>query len=159
MQFEAAIKAGKHVFMEKPLATDVPGMRRIMAANEEAKKKKLAVAVGHHLRHEAGHRELVDVFTTALSANSSFLRLYYNDPGVWIRPRQPNQSEIQYQVRNWYYFTWLSGDHIVEQAVHEIDKCNWIATGSRRGSGMGGRQVRVGREVGEIFDHHAVEFA
>ena len=128
-QFEAAVKAGKHVFMEKPVATDAPGVRRVMAANEEAKKKKLAVAVGHHLRHETKHLEVVQRIHDGAIGELQFLRVYFNSNGVWVRPRQPGQTEMQYQVRNWYYFTWLSGDHIVEQHVHDIDVGNWIAQG------------------------------
>ena len=79
--------------------------------------------------------------------------------GVWVRPRRPDQSEMQYQVRNWYYFTWLCGDHVVEQHVHDINVCNWIAQSHPvEAEGMGGRQVRIGKDFGEIFDHHAVEF-
>ncbi len=159
MHFEAAVKAGKHAFLEKPVATDVPGVRRIMAANQEAKRKNLAVAVGHHLRHEVKHREAINRIHEGAIGELKFLRAYFNSTGVWIRPRQPNQSEMQYQVRNWYYFTWLGGDHIVEQHVHDIDVCNWIAQGHPvEAEGMGGRQVRVGKDVGEIYDHHAVEF-
>jgi myo-inositol 2-dehydrogenase / D-chiro-inositol 1-dehydrogenase len=159
MQFEAAVKAGKHVFMEKPVATDAPGVRRILAANEEAKKKKLAVAVGHHLRHETKYREIVGRIHDGAIGELKFLRAYFNSNGVWVRKRRPDQSEMQYQVRNWYYFTWLGGDHIVEQHVHDIDVGNWIARAHPvEAQGMGGRQVRVGRDVGEIFDHHAVEF-
>jgi len=158
-QFEAAVKAGKHVFMEKPLATDSPGVRRIMAANEEAKKKKLAVAVGHHLRHEVKHREVVRRIHDGAIGELKYMRAYFNTGPIWVRPRRPDQSEMQYQVRNWYHFTWLSGDHIVEQHVHDIDVCNWIAKGHPvEAEGMGGRQVCVGRDVGEIYDHHAVEF-
>jgi predicted dehydrogenase len=158
-QFEAAVAAGKHVFMEKPLATDAPGVRRIIAANAEAKKKKLAVAVGHHLRHETKYREIVGRIHDGAIGDLTHLRAFFNDSGVWIRPRQPGQTEMQYQVRNWYYFTWLSGDHIVEQHVHDLDVCNWIAKAHPlEAEGMGGRQVRVGKDVGEIFDHHAVEF-
>ncbi|MCE5267571.1 MAG: Gfo/Idh/MocA family oxidoreductase [Planctomycetaceae bacterium] len=157
--FEAAVKAGKHVFMEKPLATDTPGLRRIQAANAEAKRKNLAVAVGHHLRHEVKHREIVRRIHDGQLGDLTFLRVYFNSGGLWIRPRQPGQTEMQYQVRNWYYFTWLCGDHILEQHVHDLDVGNWIAqTHPIEAQGMGGRQVRVGREVGEIFDHHTVEF-
>jgi predicted dehydrogenase len=158
-QFEAAVKAGKHVFMEKPVATDAPGLRRIMAANAEAKKKKLAVAVGHHLRHEVKHREIIRRIHDGAIGPLTFLRVYFNTGAIWVRPRLPDQSEMQYQVRNWYHFTWLSGDHLVEQHVHDIDVGNWIAQGHPiQAQGMGGRQVCVGKDVGEIYDHHAVEF-
>jgi myo-inositol 2-dehydrogenase / D-chiro-inositol 1-dehydrogenase len=157
--FEAAVKAGKHVFMEKPVATDAVGVRRVMAANEMAKKKGLAVAVGHHLRHEAKHCEVVERIHNGLIGELQFLRVFFNSEGVWIRKRLPGQSEMEYQVRNWYYFTWLSGDHIVEQHVHDIDVGNWMAQGHPvEAEGYGGRQVRVGKDVGEIFDHHSVEF-
>ena len=159
MHFEAAVKAGKHAFMEKPVATDAPGVRRILAANEIAKQKNLAVAVGHHLRHEEKHRELVKRIHDGAIGELMLLRGYFNSTGVWVRPRRPGQTEMQYQVNNWYYFTWLSGDHIVEQHVHDIDVCNWIAKGHPiEANGMGGREVRKGKDVGEIFDHHAIEF-
>jgi myo-inositol 2-dehydrogenase / D-chiro-inositol 1-dehydrogenase len=159
MQFEAAVKAGKHVFMEKPVATDSPGLRRVLAANEDAKKQKLAVAVGHHLRRETTHREIVRRIHDGQIGELKFLRVYYNQGGLWIRRRRHDQTELQYQVRNWYYFTWLGGDHIVEQHVHDLDVGNWIAQGHPvEAQGVGGRQVRVGKDVGEIFDHHAVEF-
>jgi predicted dehydrogenase len=159
MQFEAAIEAGKHVFMEKPVAVDGPGIRRIMAANEKAKEKGLLVAVGHHLRHETKHREVIQRLHDGVIGPIMYLRIYFNSTGVWVRPRQPEQTEMQYQVRNWYYFTWLSGDHIVEQHVHDIDVMNWIKQAHPiSAQGMGGRQFRIGKEYGEIFDHHAVEF-
>jgi myo-inositol 2-dehydrogenase / D-chiro-inositol 1-dehydrogenase len=158
-QFEAAVKAGKHVFMEKPVATDSPGVRRIMAANEEAKRKNLAVAVGHHLRHEVKHQEAIARIHEGAIGELCYTRAYFNSTGVWVRPRQPDQTEMQYQTRNWYYFTWLSGDHIVEQHVHDLDVCNWMANAIPvEANGMGGRQVRTGKDVGEIFDHHFVEF-
>lgn len=159
VQFEAAVNAGRHVFMEKPVATDAPGVRRIMAANEEAKQKKLAVAVGHHLRHEAKYRDIINRIHDGAIGELKFLRVYFNDPDVWVRPRRPDQMEMEYQVRNWYNFTWLSGEQIVEMHVHSIDIGNWIARGRPvEAQGMGGRQVRIGRDVGEIFDHHAVEY-
>lgn len=158
-QFEAAVKAGKHVFMEKPLATDVPGVRRIMAANEEAKKRNITVATGFHLRHQDAYRKIVTRIHDGAIGDLKYLRANLYFSGIWVRSRQTDHSEMQYQLRNWYYFTWLSGDHIVEQAVHDIDVCNWIAQAHPvEAQGVGGRQVRVGKEFGEIFDHHAVEF-
>jgi predicted dehydrogenase len=159
MQFEAAVKAGRHVFMEKPVATDGPGIRKVLAAGEDAKKKGFAVAVGHHLRHEQKHREVVSRIHDGAIGELKYMRAYFNSAGVWVRPRQEGQTEMQYQVRNWYYFTWLSGDHIVEQHVHDLDVCNWIhGEHPVEAQGMGGRQIRKGKDHGEIFDHHAVEF-
>ena len=159
MQFEAAVKAGKNVFMEKPVAVDAPGVRKVLAANEEAKKKGLAVAVGHHLRHEDKHREVVKRIHEGAIGQVKFLRAYFNTGSLWVRPRTPGQTEMEFQVRNWYYYNWLSGDHIVEQHVHDLDACNWIMQGHPvEAQGLGGRQVRKGPNFGEIFDHHAVEF-
>ncbi len=158
-QFEAAVEAGKHVFMEKPVAVDGPGVRKILQANEKAKQKGLIVSVGHHLRHEKKHSELVAKIHEGAIGKLQYMRAYFNSGGVWVRPRKPGQTEIEYQVQNWYYFNWLCGDHIVEQHVHDIDVCNWIANAYPvEASGMGGRQVRKGKEAGEIFDHHSVEF-
>jgi len=158
-QFEAAVEAGKHVFMEKPVATDAPGVRRVFAANKRAKEKRLVVAVGHHLRHEDKHRQLIQRIHDGAIGEVQYLRAYFNSRGVWVKTRKPGQSEMEYQVNNWYYFTWLSGDHIVEQHIHDLDVCNWIMQGHPvEAQGMGGRQVRKGSLYGEIFDHHAVEF-
>lgn len=158
-QFEAAVKAGKNIFMEKPLATDSPGLRRILAANETAKQKKLAVAVGHHLRHEVKHQEVVKRIHDGAIGQLMYTRVYFNMGGIWSRTRKPEQSEMQYQVNNWYHFMWLSGDHIVEQHVHDIDVGNWMKQAHPiRAQGLGGRQVRFQPGIGEIFDHHAVEF-
>ncbi len=160
MQFEAAVKAGKHVFVEKPLAVDAPGVRRVLAVSEQAKQKKRAVAVGHHLRHEIKHKEAIKRVHDGAIGDIKFLRAYFDSSGVWVRPRQPDQTEMQYQVSNWYYFNWLSGDHITEQHVHDLDVMNWFMKDAHpvEANGMGGRQVRVGPDYGEIFDHHSVEF-
>ena len=159
-QFEAAVKAGKHVFMEKPIATDAPGVQRVLKTNETAKQKGLLVAVGHHLRHEEKHCKIIERIHDGAIGDLQYMRAYFNSGGVWVRPRKPNQSEMEYQVQNWYYFTWLSGDHIVEQHVHDLDVCNWMMKDAHpvEANGMGGRQVRIGKDYGEIFDHHAVEF-
>lgn len=157
--FEAAVKAGKHIFMEKPVAVDAPGYRRILAANEEAKKKGLVVAVGHHLRHAVQHRAVMQQIHDGLLGNLQYTRSYFNVSGIWNRPRTPEMTEMEYQVHNWYHFVWLSGDHIVEQHVHGIDACNWMAQGHPvEAVGMGGRQVRAEKGIGEIFDHHAVQY-
>ena len=158
-QFEASVAAGKHVFMEKPVATDAPGYRKVKAANQQAKSKGLAVAVGHHLRHAAGYREIVGRIHNGALGNVTLLRGYFNTSGIWNRPRQDGQTEMQYQVQNWYHFVWLSGDHNVEQHVHDIDICNWVAKGHPvEANGMGGRSVRVSKGIGEIFDNHFVEY-
>jgi myo-inositol 2-dehydrogenase/D-chiro-inositol 1-dehydrogenase len=158
-QFESAVAAGKHVFMEKPLATDAPGIRKIIKANKVAKQKGLAVAVGFHLRHETKHREVVRRIHDGEIGKVHLLRAYFNMGQLWFRPRQAGDTEMRHQVRNWYHFTWVGGDHIVEQHVHDLDVCNWIQNAHPvEAQGMGGRQVRIGPKYGEIFDHHSVEF-
>jgi myo-inositol 2-dehydrogenase / D-chiro-inositol 1-dehydrogenase len=157
--FEAAVGAGKHVFMEKPVAVDAPGVRRVLAAAEEAKRKNLKVGVGFQRRHQPGYVETIQRLQDGAIGDLVSMRCYWNSGGVWVRPRRPEWSEMEYQMRNWYYFTWLCGDHIVEQHVHNIDVINW-AKGAYpiRAQGQGGRQVRNGRDHGEIFDHHFVEY-
>jgi predicted dehydrogenase len=89
----------------------------------------------------------------------NFTRAYWNGAGVWVRPRRPQQTELEYQVRNWYYFNWLCGDHICEQHIHNIDVINWLKNGyPTKAQGQGGRQVRTGKDYGQIFDHHMIEF-
>lgn len=159
IHFEAAVRAGKQIFVEKPIAVDGPGVRRFLAANEQAKQKGLAVAVGHHLRHEVKHKEIIKRIHDGAIGQLKFMRAYFNSNGIWVRPRKPDQTEMQYQVNNWYFFNWLSGDHIVEQHVHDLDVMNWIKNDHPvQANGMGGRQHRIGPEFGEIFDHHSVEF-
>ena len=159
LHYEEAVKRGVHVFMEKPVATDVPGVRKIIELNKTAKAKNLKVVVGHHLRFQKSVIDSVDLLKSGLIGELVAMRSYFNTAGVWVRPRQPGETEMEYQVRNWYYFTWLSGDHIVEQHVHNLDFMNWVKGGHPvRAQGMGGREVRVGPQHGQIFDHHFVEF-
>lgn len=159
IHFEEAVRQGKHVFMEKPVATDAPGIRRLLAAAEEAKRKKLKVGVGLQRRHQAAYQETVKRIQDGAVGDIMLLRAYWDGGSRDGVERLPGETEMHYQIRNWYYFTWLSGDHIVEQHVHNLDVVNWIKGAHPvRGQGMGGRQVRNAKRHGQIFDHHFVEF-
>ncbi|HEX5471355.1 MAG TPA: Gfo/Idh/MocA family oxidoreductase [Lacipirellulaceae bacterium] len=158
--FEYAVRAGKHVFMEKPVATDPTGIRRILVAAEEAKKKNLKVGVGLQRRHQPSYHEAIQKIRDGAIGDLVALRCYWNGghPAKQPYPRT-GLTELEYQVRNWYFFSWLSGDHICEQHVHNLDVCNWIKDDHpAQAEGLGGRQVRTGKEYGNIYDHHAVEF-
>jgi predicted dehydrogenase len=159
MHFAAAVEAGKHVFMEKPVATDAPGIRAVLAAAARAKESRLNVVVGLQRRYQTVYREWVDRIAAGMIGDVVLGRVYWNSSGVWVRPREPGQTEMEYQMRNWYYFNWLCGDHIVEQHIHNIDVGNWVMGGHPvRAQGQGGRLVRTGLDHGEIYDHHFVEF-
>jgi len=157
IHFAEAIKQGKHVFMEKPVATDPAGIQSVLATAAIAKQKKLNVVVGLQRHYQNSYRELYkrkDLIGDITSAQA-----WWDNDGVWVRPRKYNQTEMEYQMRNWYYFNWLCGDHITEQHVHNLDVINWFKGGHPvKAQGFGGRQVRKGKEHGEIFDHHFVEF-
>jgi predicted dehydrogenase len=159
IHFEEAVRQGKHVFMEKPVATDAPGIRRVLAAAEEAKKKYLKVGVGLQRRHQPGYSEMVKRLQDGAVGDIVAMRAYWLGNAREGLERKPGETEMQYQIRNWYYFTWLSGDHNVEQHVHNIDVINWIK-GSYpvRAQGVGGRQSRNKKIHGQIFDHHSVEY-
>jgi predicted dehydrogenase len=155
--FAEAIKQNKHVFMEKPVATDPAGIQRVLAAADIAKQKKLNVVVGLQRHYQNSYRELFK--RKELIGDITSAQVWWNNDGVWVNKRKYGQTEMEYQMRNWYYFNWLCGDHITEQHIHNIDVMNWFK-GSYpvKAQGMGGRQVRKGKEYGEIFDHHYVEF-
>jgi len=165
-QFEAAVKAGKHVFMEKPVATDAPGVRKVLAAAEEAKKKNLGVGVGLQRRHQAQYLETIKRLQDGAIGDILATRVYWNGSTPWMHSREDLEakagrklSEMEYQMRNWYYFTWICGDHIVEQHIHNMDVSNWLKNAFPvKANGMGGCEVRKGKDYGETFDHHAVEF-
>ncbi len=156
--FEEAVKQGKHVFMEKAVAADIPGVRRVLAAAEIAKQKKLNVVVGLQRRYQTNYRETIKRIHDGLIGDVVSGQVYWNSGGVWVRPRKPGQTEMEYQMRNWYYFNWLCGDHIVEQHVHNIDIANWVK-GKYPVSiqGTGSRAHRTGKEYGEIYDNFALE--
>ena len=157
IHFEEAVNQNKHIFMEKPVATDPEGVKKVLAAAAVAKAKKLNVVVGLQRHYQNSYRELYkrkDMIGEITSAQA-----WWNNDGVWVNKRKEGQTEMEYQMRNWYYFNWLCGDHITEQHIHNIDVVNWFK-GSYpvKAQGMGGREVRNGKDNGEIFDHHYVEF-
>ncbi|NND95715.1 MAG: Gfo/Idh/MocA family oxidoreductase [Pirellulaceae bacterium] len=160
LQFEAAIAAGKHVFMEKPVATDAPGVRRVLAAGEMATQKGLAVQVGLQRRHERRYQDCIERLKQGAIGDPIFARAYWNGGNVAVRPRRAKQTELEYQLRNWYYFNWLCGDLISEQHIHNLDVINWLLDSHPiEAQGQGGREIRRGVEHGQIFDHHMIEYS
>jgi predicted dehydrogenase len=166
IHFEAAVKAGKHVFMEKPVATDPAGVRKVLQAAEESKKKGLGVGVGLQRRHQKGYIETIKRLKDGAVGDIIAMRVYWNGTTPWTNHRNRLEqqygrplTEMEYQCRNWYYFTWICGDHICEQHIHNLDVGNWIKDAYPvEANGMGGCQVRNGKDTGETFDHHCVEF-
>ena len=157
--FEYAVEQGKHVFMEKPVAVDAPGIRRVLAAAKKADEKNLKVVCGLQRRYQNSYIETLEQIKSGVIGEMTSAQVYWNGGGVWVRKRAEGMTEMEYQMRNWYYFNWLCGDHIVEQHVHNLDVMNWFKGGPpMKAQGMGGRQVRIGPETGEIFDHHYVEY-
>jgi predicted dehydrogenase len=159
VQFEYAVRQGKHVFMEKPVATDAPGIRQLLAANEEARKKNLKVVVGLQRRHDPRYQETIKRIKDGAIGDVVCMRSYWNMGSIRGGRPQPDVTEMQYQLRNWPCFTWLGGDHIVEAHIHNLDVCNWLKGAHPvAAQGQGGRQVHTAREYGDIYDHHFVEF-
>lgn len=145
--------------MEKPCCVDAPGFRSLMETNKLADEKGLKVCVGLQRRHSAQFIEPVKEIHDGSLGELLLLRAYWNTSGIWVRQRQPNQSEMEYQMRNWYHFAWLSGDQICEMHVHNLDMCNWIKDDHPvAANGMGSCQVRNNHGVSQIYDHHFVEF-
>lgn len=158
LHIEAAINAGLHVFTEKPVAVDGPGIRKVMAAYELATKKRLGVAAGTQRRHQKGYIETMKRIHQGEIGELVGGRGYWNQPILWRTPRQAGWTDLQWQMRNWYNFTWLCGDHIVEQHVHNIDVLNWAFRGHPvKAVGMGHR-TRTDPDYGHIFDFFAVDY-
>ncbi|GAB4138836.1 MAG: Gfo/Idh/MocA family oxidoreductase [Planctomycetota bacterium] len=157
--FAAAVEAGKHVFLEKPVAVDAPGVRSVLASAEKAREQGTSVVCGLQRHHQYGYVEAIERIHRGDLGRILFARCSWNMGGLWMHPRRPEWSDMEWQLRNWLYFTWLSGDHITEQHVHNLDVINW-ALGSHplECRGMGGRQVRIDPAYGHIFDHHAVQY-
>jgi predicted dehydrogenase len=160
MHIEYAVKAGKHIFAEKPMAVDGPGVRSVMKSVEEAKRKNLALVAGFNSRYTPAVKELYERIHDGAIGEVAAMYGTFNTGYLWLHPRQPEWSDMEWQIRNWYYFTWLSGDHLVEQAVHNVDKMAWAMKDQMpaRAVAFGGRQVRVEPQWGHIFDHFSVVY-
>ncbi len=160
MHLKAAIEAGKHVFAEKPVAVDAPGVRSVLASAEEAKRKNLNLVAGLCWRYDYGVCETMKRVLDGAIGDIKAIQETYLTGTLWHRPRQPDWTEMLYQLRNWYYFSWLSGDFNTEQHVHSLDKAAWAMHDQppERAWGLGGRQVRTDPKFGDIFDHHAVVY-
>ncbi len=160
IHIEACIDAGVHVFAEKPMAVDAPGVRRVLAAGETARRKNLSLVSGFETRYSTNAREAVGKIHDGEIGDIVTIQTTYNTGPLWHRGREPDWTEMQFQLRNWYYFTWLSGDHLVEQHVHYNDLVGWIMHEQPplHAWGYGGRQVRTEAKYGDIFDHHSVVY-
>jgi myo-inositol 2-dehydrogenase / D-chiro-inositol 1-dehydrogenase len=155
----AAVAAGKNIFTEKPVAVDGPGIRAVLDVYEQAKTKGLGIAAGTQRRHQTGYLATMNRIHDGAIGNILSARCYWNQGFLWKKDRQPAWSDAEWQLRNWLYFTWLSGDHIVEQHVHNIDVVNWAMRAHPvSANGMGGRQVRTSADFGHIFDHFAIDY-
>ena len=160
-QFEYAVSKGKHVFCEKPVASDAPGVRRFLAAVEESKKKNLMIGIGLQRRHEPRYIETIKRIHDGAIGDVVCQRVYWNGNSIWYRNREEGMSEMAFQTNNWYHFNWLSGDQICEQHIHNLDVGCWV-----KGSypvecnGMGGHGQRMGGDAtkSQIFDHTFCEF-
>jgi len=161
MHLKACIAAGKHVFAEKPVPVDAPGIRSVMASCEEAKRKGLCIVSGLCRRYAPGVVETIRrVRDGAIGTVTAIQAVYNMGAASGWRSGNPGQTEMERQQRNWYFYTWLSGDHNVEQHVHSLDMAEWTLgdVPPVAAWGMGGRQVRVEPKFGNIFDHHAVVY-
>ncbi len=157
--FEETIKAGKHAFIEKPLAVDIPGFIKIIEIGELAKKKKLNVVVGLQLRYSPRVNEMVERINNGEIGEITSINTYYNVGAPRIIPREPLQTEMEYQIRNWRYFTWLWGGQLAGQAIHQIDVINMLMNDfPTKAIGNGGRQVFKGVNQGNTYDHFFIEY-
>jgi len=156
---KACVEAGKHIFMEKPVAVDPAGVHSILDSCKKAKEKGLTAVAGTMKRHDPSYIEIMKRIHDGAIGELVAGQCYYNTGLLWNHARKPEWSDMEWQIRNWYYFTWLSGDHIVEQHIHNIDALNWAFDGHPvQCLGVGGREVRTDPKWGNIYDHFTTEF-
>ena len=160
LHLAAAVEADKHVFVEKPVGVDATGVRSVAATCELAKKKNLCIVSGLCWRYNHVLRETIKRVHDGAIGDIVAVQTTRNLGSLWHRGRQPEWSEMEFQMRNWYYFTWLGGDHNVEQQIHGIDKCSWAMQDKTpvKAWAISGRQVRVDPKYGDIYDHHSVVY-
>ena len=155
----AAVDAGKHIFAEKPVAVDPAGVRLVLQTYERARAKNLAIGVGTQRRHQADYQQTIERIQGGAIGKIVSGQVFWNQGGLWTRDRQPDWTDAEWQIRNWLYFTWLSGDHIVEQHVHNLDVAYWVLGELPiKATGIGGRQFRTDAKFGHIYDHFAVDY-
>ena len=170
--FAAAVEKGVHIFCEKPIATDAPGVRRFLKAVEKSKEKDLRVGIGLQRHHQNNYLAAAEQLADGAIGELVALKVYWCNQGVW-EPRASREEvsgELEYQLRNWYYYAWICGDQIVEQHIHNLDVGNWWAGVAAAGDpaadpifptvcrGMGGHEVRTDPKYGNIFDHTSCHF-
>ncbi len=154
-----AVEAGQHVFLEKPSHVDVAGYHSILESGRMAEERGLSIVAGTLYRRQPSFVEAIQQIHDGAIGELVGAQAYYLTGPVWLRERQPGMSDMEWQCRNWYYFTWLSGDHIVEQFVHNLDVINWVLQAPPESAlAMGGRLVRVDPSYGHIYDHFSVEY-
>jgi myo-inositol 2-dehydrogenase / D-chiro-inositol 1-dehydrogenase len=157
--FRYAIEKGKHVFFEKPVAVDPSQVRSVIETSDLAKTKNLGVVAGTLFRHHTTHLDILKQIRDGAIGEILAGNSYYNTNELWYHERKEGQTDSDYQIRNWLYYTWLSGDLIVEQNVHRIDVMDWVMGANALSAyGTGGRQVRTDSKFGNIYDHFAIEF-
>jgi predicted dehydrogenase len=157
---EASVNAGLHVFCEKPVAVDAPGYHRVLDAVKAAEEKRLNIVSGFCWRYHNPKRAFFDRVLNGEVGDIRSVYTTYNTGDLWHVERDPSWTDMEYQLRNWLYYTWISGDHIVEQAVHSVDFMMW-AMGDKTplsAMGTGGRQVRTDPKFGHIYDHFAITY-